>query len=841
MTTPTGNLRVTATELFDISVQDPETQKWYAVSVSKIDRNGHATNITRTRGKNWEQTALEIIKVLKSQTSTGTFTSGVVTLQGDFSDIEQPDINLNNKRVSIASGEVKYKEAENAPDQIVQTFLKGQGALTDQHRAAVFHTLSILSDSLVQGQTTHEPINNAPGRPNVNSSNNVVPNHPSNAPQSNQPNNGNNGNNVVPNNQNNNSQPKQQTVTVTQDERMEVCKNREKFIVCDKDNKAHPSLDYALAHQLKNMGSLGDGFNFNAKTEKQIAESLRKNIGKFIKKMPTPWIQAQYFKDIVDSLKDAWVQDCACYQRTITKHSKQNITGWANSLNSTSLTNAEKEKIVELYADYIIYGGKCIGNTFLSAFVDYNKNEKIYFQVVMIEGNGPIVKKAISYPNGENIDSTRCAFIYRNNYEYLSYNREASLAGPTELAQRDLNHPTNNLINSKPKETSKNKNVGGKIFTIEMPSDGQCLDRSIAYHLTSTNPSFANLTSDQKESEIKKAADYIRKLVADKIRLYNNDNDEKFYQLLKSSIASIPAFAKNETNEAKEYSRARLEGIFLKLPELPKSTEDNLADLFNDDLPDEEFYVIKNKNVIINKEYIKKLIDKEKLAPNEKIILRRFYAEYIIQEDTENHNNMNNHLESAFLYMLPKIRSKDFKNGINCAVVQDGKIIGVFGQQDAIIDDNWFFINFINKNHYNAVDMQASKTKVNSMIDDHYKTILNHFITVVHHNLADTVEAELLDLKKSHPTAYYAFCELIWWREHNKWEHKELPNEPAYRMTFDNGELEKIDQYKTRIKAYGNAALTMPRTITTDELAELLRSFKPEDLHKLVADNGIIF
>jgi hypothetical protein len=807
-----SNVLISAREVATLDVFDPLSGKTYAVTVEKIDSSGHATNITGRR--DWLQTAQEVIEVLNSKTDGRVFTSGKVTLQGEFSGIEQQEINIDDRQVSIVTAEVKYKQQDDAPSLTVKTFSKQQDTLSDQQQTTVFRTLRNLSDSLVVSHTKQEPINNAPGRPNVNPSNNAVPNN---------------------NNQNNTSQPKQETVIVFEDERMEVCKGRKKSIVCDEKNQVYPSLDYALAHQLKNMGSLGNS-NLNAKTEKQIAKSLRKNVGNFIKEQSTHWTQDQYFTDIVDSLKDARVHNVTCYQRTIDKHNEQHSTGWAKLLlNSTSLKPAEKEEIVGLYADYILNGGKCIGNTFLSAFVEYyRKQAGIHFQVVMIEANGPIIKKAISYPNGENIDSTRCAFIYRNNYEYLSYNRKASPAGLTELAQRDLNHPTKNPINSKPKEISKNKNVGGKIFTIEMPSDGQCLDRSIAYHLASTNHSFASLAPDQQKNKIKEVADSLRHKVKDKIRSYNN-NDEKFYQVLQLSIASIPAFANDVSDESKESSRARLEGIFKKLSD---EGEDSIH-LFEE---------------VINEDTIKNLIINKKLTDFQKNTLKYFYAEYIIQEDTNKNNNMNNYLDSAFLYMLPKIRSKDFKNGINCAVVQDGKIIGVFGQQDAIIDDNWFFINFINKNHYDAVDMQASKTTVNSMIDAHYKTILNDFIAVVHRgvnvdngearNSPNTVETALLDLKKSHPTAYYAFCELIWWREHNKWEHKEIFNEPACRITV-GGELEKIDQYKNRIKVHGDALLTMPknlpRTITTDELAEFLRSFKPEDLHKLVADNGIIF
>ena len=114
------------------------------------------------------------------------------------------------------------------------------------------------------------------------------------------------------------------------------------------------------------------------------------------------------------------------------------------SKNVNDVNAQEKEKLINLYAKYVKNGGQNLDDTFFDVFTS-----SYPLSVVVIEGiGGTTDARALSYPTGNQIDTRRTLFIYRNtkNQQYQSYNRDGSPpprhAGLAQQPQlKDLNNP----------------------------------------------------------------------------------------------------------------------------------------------------------------------------------------------------------------------------------------------------------------------------------------------------------------------------------------------------------------------------------------------------------------
>ncbi len=689
-----SNVRITAIEVFPIDIVDPMTGKTYTISVDKIDSSGLTTNITRSR--NWQQIAQQVIEVLNSKTDGRVFTSGTVTLQGEFSGIEQQEINIDDRRVSIVTAEVRYKQQDDAPNLTVKTFSKRQDTLSDQQRATVFRTLRSLSDSLVVSHTKQELINNAPGQTNnIQPNANPIPGQPNVSAQPHAP---------------GQQQPDAHYENVTEYDTVKICEGRayesakitgslptsapiEKYTPC-----------YALAAQLSKMKNPGQS-QFSGEPVQDIAikiahraaQSMIHQLGD-VKVMVesnnyTPAARSRWLTENLEnmrnSLNEASKFDSDNFNRSL-QHLKSLINkpdneklsdgGFGIILNKQTLDDKDKALLAGVYIAYAGHPDSMFtGDIFLNAFVHAHRSggsrirgdqygNECYQIVVIEEDKGKQIPPKQYLAGANKIQTGQCAFLHfdKQTRIFSSYDRSR---GDSELL--DLNQP--NQISSEGKQVEREKASPpptsaptlASVQTIEIDSSGQCLDSSLAYQIL-TKASVENLLDvNGNRAHLDALAGFLRTQAATIILKDDTLNsDMEFMHRLVSSLSTIP----NIPEEIKE---------------LISSTDDAETEFTKD----------------------------------EKDQLREHYANYIIG------NNKKNSLDSAFLYVVPKIDFSGLllpdrkvlptpEDGFNIAVVQGEEIIDNFSKNNPFFDlKDTLFVNYNRTDHFTAVDMNHPDTK----------------------------------------------------------------------------------------------------------------------------------
>ncbi|MGC2595434.1 MAG: hypothetical protein WA347_04060 [Rhabdochlamydiaceae bacterium] len=699
---PAGShLLVSARDVSTFDVVDPLTGKTYAVTVEKIDSSGRATNITGRR--DWLQTAQEVIKVLNDKADKRAFISGAVTLQGEFSDIEQREINIDDRQVSIVTAEVKYKQQDDAPSLTVKTFSKQQDTLSDQQQTTVFRTLRNLSDSLVVSHTKQELINNAPGQTNnIQPNANPIPGQPNVSAQPHAP---------------GQQQPDAHYENVTEYDTVKICEGRayesakitgslptsapiEKYTPC-----------YALAAQLSKMKNPGQS-QFSGEPVQDIAikiahraaQSMIHQLGD-VKVMVesnnyTPAARSRWLTENLEnmrnSLNEASKFDSDNFnislqrlKSLINKPGKEKLSDGDFGIILTKQTLDDKDKAL-LAGVYIAYAGHpdstFTGDIFFNAFVHAHRSggsrirgdqygNECYQIVVIEEDKGKQIPPKQYLAGANKIQTGQCAFLHFDKQTgiFSSYDRSR---GDSELL--DLNQP--NQISSEGKQVEREKASPpptlaptlASVQTIEIDSSGQCLDSSLAYQIL-TKARVKNLLDvNANRAHLDALAGFLRTQAANIIWEDNTLNsDKEFMHRLVTSLGNIP----NIPEEIKQ--------LITRRTHTPSSTDDAETEFTKD----------------------------------EKDQLREHYANYIIG------NNKKNSLDSAFLYVVPKIDFSDLllpdrkvlptpEDGFNIAVVQGEEIIDNFSKNNPFFDlKDTLFVNYNRTDHFTAVDMNHPDTK----------------------------------------------------------------------------------------------------------------------------------
>lgn len=281
-------------------------------------------------------------------------------------------------------------------------------------------------------------------------------------------------------------------------------------------------------------------------------------------------------------------------------------------------------------------------------------------------------------------------------------------------------------------------------------------------------------------------------------------DDPSFFYTLRASISHIPAFS----TEARYLST---DGQVIK----QASKEKILPTLLGDD--ESKFNEI---NTIIGK------TDISLVTPEEKRKLRELYAHYINQRPDYNY------LDSAFLYVLPKIKEiPGFPDGIKYAILQNGAVIQK-NPGSAELKADWVFVIYNGVNHYEAVDMQTGAAVINNIISNEKDKILTEFLDLFRRQSEptnpDLIKTELLTkIKFEYPKAYQALARLAYDYEHAEWELKQRNGvEPGTVETHHEGINYPSDRYgEWRLHSWTFAQFkTLSSRVTNEQIRAKIQS-----------------
>ncbi len=632
------------------------------------------------------------------------------------------------------------------------------------------------------------------------------------------------------------------------DPRVEICANRKEIEECDETSKGGAKkveikgADEALAHQLITMPQTGKT-KYSKKKILELAKEIRKEVVEHINKNQKKYLTDNAISSIIEALKEAEAKDSKCFNNAIGQYyrlplyssikeqlgretqTNLNAISYLLQKEASSLTRSEKIKLVKIYQHYLNNDGKVLNKAFFDAFVEKHKNDEEYFQIVIIDSNG----NATLYPSDDkSIDTQRCLFIKYDsaNNRYLSYDRTTdSTVGTLKIA--DLNEK--NIIGTvpTPRQIERKKFVPAKIETITVDATGRCLDKSIAFQIAKKDGK-ANNTNDPAVEEL---ADKLRTEVSTKISTDASlDDDELFFQYLRSAVQAIPAFSTEEqykTASGIEQKRLSADSIVKDDKAKTKSSSSTLITEIGAILQNGEF---------------------SKTKKEDRTKLREFYASYIVHQD--NNNKMTNYLDLPFLYVLPKTTPLsnystgglvNGGNSIKCAVLQGENLHLRFPQNEEFKKDETTFVVYNGINHYDALadltvavggspQPSATAIKLDAIIERGKTESLERLYQLAGYQGTSTKIAKehLLDtIQHQHPKAYKAMKKIIYDHRVKLWDDDQTP---ADQNSLKNGKAKPGTENLPPLvlngpaidKAeYGHWALN---TIEPDELVLLLLS-----------------
>lgn len=251
--------------------------------------------------------------------------------------------------------------------------------------------------------------------------------------------------------------------------------------------------------------------------------------------------------------------------------------------------------------------------------------------------------------------------------------------------------------------------------TREIDASGRCADASLAYQILK-RAGYANLLNDPNKKKEDKdliftIASYLRISVAAKIT-EDAGLDQDFDFIDKHLIKSIKDIPTQKPNN-----------IALILQKQPRSREDIET-------------------------------------------LRKYYASYILSA------NMLNYLDSAFLYILPKIEVHQnlkpyFPYGFRCVVIQENGITALYPENAELELDDWLYIYYNGINHYLAVktDEAATRTHLEQMLQARKQRIQDDLVALISSdgdNNAEQIKLKLIEeIPSQHPALYDAIVGAI--------------------------------------------------------------------------------
>lgn len=680
-------------------------------------------------------------------------------------EITSPQEILGSDKIKVASAEVSYKESPEATEIKTKTLQKTE--------EIAFNKLQELAEDFKK----IKPTQSTP----VSSSTSTTP-----------------------------TQEEEYEEVPEEDLRIKICESR----LAETVKSGNPptikhSAYYALADQLHHIPKCGKS-KYSGKPVDKIVKTLKKDIPSFMTKEAKndKWIN-ENIKNIYTSIKDAQAWNDDILNTVLESKNERGTIGSILSKDLNALSIKEKKTLVDIYIECVSnVDFKYLGATFFNSFVvlHANSSHKDHFQVCVIAEDEHKIKTATSYPAG-NVIPNQCAFLYFNSpdNQYKTYKREATKdVCSFNDNRKTLNPPTNVRIKkARTSSTQTSQTLNIPIQTID--SNGRCLDMSIAYQILKKRyPQVTdhNTLMDPKyQVELKNIANQLRIQAALQIDDDGKNKDCNFFHTLKTSIQDIPAFSKD-----RKYNDIRQSNII------------KIKELFNSANKDNDF------------ENIKAIIEKDFTitSPKERKQLRSFYAKYILQKATGS-QEMDNYLDSAFLYVLQSIKTiPECPQGIHCAVLGVNNTILPFSHEE--LTGDCIFISRTDPNialHYDAVDTFNSSTKatLEQLIDDSnqqfLKGFMDHYVRSDKACSPNDTKNYLLSFKTTRPKAFSAITNLVYKYDHDNWNNsdKELP-EPGTTELSCNGTKYLPSQYgEYRLNA-----------MKPDDLKNVLSTFSSEDL-----------
>ncbi len=632
------------------------------------------------------------------------------------------------------------------------------------------------------------------------------------------------------------------------DPRVEVCANRKDIKKCDESSKGGDKnakikgADEALAHQLIIMPQTGN-IDYSKKKISELAKEIRKEVSEHIKTNPK-----KYIANIIESLKEAETKDKDCFIKAIGEYHKWPVysyikerLGYEHQINlneisyllqneESTLSESDKTKLIKIYQNYLNNGGKVLNKAFFDAFVEKHQKDKDHYQIVVVNSNGT----ATHYPSDEkSIDTQRCIFIKFDsvNDRYLSYDRSIKSTNDTlKIANLDEQQ----LISTVPaqKQIERKKFVPAKIETITVDATGRCLDKSIAFQIAKKDGK-ANNTGDPAVEEL---ADKLRTEVSAKMSTDALlDDDELFFQYLRSAIEAIPAFSTEEQYKT-------VSGMEQKRHSAASIIEDDKAKTGSSS----STLITEISSILQNREF-------SKTRKEDRAKLREFYASYIVHKDQN--TKMTNYLDLPFLYVLPKITPLwNYSNGgqvnggnpIKCAVLQGENLRLRFPHNEEFDVDKTTVVVYNGIDHYDAaVDLKsggsptAAGKQLDAIIERGKTESLERLYQLAgYQDTSSKIAKEHLleTIQHQHPKAYTAMKQIMHNHRVKLWDDDQTQEDSAHLkngnakpgtvgLPLGGKVIDKSD--------YGHWALN---TIDPDELVLHLLS---NDMN-LAAVNGVI-
>jgi len=218
-------------------------------------------------------------------------------------------------------------------------------------------------------------------------------------------------------------------------------------------------------------------------------------------------------------------------------------------------------------------------------------------------------------------------------------------------------------------ESDSRRPIPTNIRGTDINHSGRCLDASLAYQMLK-KAGKKDLLKGNKVT-VYEVAEALRETVAQKIRNDKSlDRNMLFMQQLRNSLQNIP------------------------IDDFPKkSTYQKIQAIARQDAP---------------------------LSPKQKEILRRAYASYITTRTSS--GIMEKYLDAAFLAALPLIEVTPslharFPQGFRCAVIQNNRLLAKYPEDAPLSLKGWLFVNYQGENHYDAIDIEQNREKLQEIID----------------------------------------------------------------------------------------------------------------------------
>jgi hypothetical protein len=581
----------------------------------------------------------------------------------------------------------------------------------------------------------------------------------------------------------------QEYVETIQDTRMDICKNRAHSVVriappvpggpppaapggpppppSMTPSQAYSTAIYALADQLKKMDN-------RPGTLHEIVDELRTQLPLYLVQNIAQWKKNEKFTNILQSLKKIELDPNIISQL----QQAQLTTATFNILlgkNIADINDKEKEKLIRLYASYINHEGQNFDDTFFEIFTSrYQANG-----VVIIEGDGNNDNRALSYPIGNQIDTRRTLFVYRNtkNPRYESYNRDRdpvtdnviNLNDPqdvtylhipgTEQRTRKLITPLPDAAPTAPASSSSTASGSApaatsvaspppsasslsaapvvavapprdptpeEFETIEVDATGQCLDKSIAYQIMKKQ-GIENPKAPDQQGNLETMARKFRTDTAKYIRNTITLNDDvEFMLLLTASIG-----------------------------DMTESVPDNIREIVRQGTHESS--------------------DSGE-ALSAKNALRQFYANHI--------EKASSYLDKPFLFALTKL-----KPDLNVVVMRGTEIQMKFPLNEPLDINKTMFINYNGLVHHKAIDMnnENNKAKIAKVFVQDFMQYVN--LQASH---ARIIKEKLQQMKHANLQAYGIIAEQIYGHDVAAWERSHYLNKPGTEpITVGKGTAEE--------------------------------------------------